>query len=166
MRLGSVRSSRGSLSQEKCVKAWIAIGDCPIGLLFAFGGSALAPIAVGGSATGIIAFGGFAMGIFGLGGFSVGMWAMGGLAIGWQAFGGFALAVHTAMGGIAMTHYASLGETTQGPQANTKMAEAIIGSNWFYGVCQFVLRYMLVLHALWVVPLFMLKRAIQKKRNA
>ena len=40
------------------VKAWIAAGDYAVGLLFAFGNVAIAPVSMGGLAIGLLSFGG------------------------------------------------------------------------------------------------------------
>jgi RNA polymerase sigma factor (sigma-70 family) len=83
------RLGGGIAAQRKPVKAWIAAGDTAVGVLFAFGGLAVAPVSIGGLAVGLLPFGGFALGLLSLGGFSVGMWSFGGLVVGWQAsFGG------------------------------------------------------------------------------
>jgi len=66
------------------VKAWIAAGDAAVGVIFAFGGVAVAPISFGGFAVGVFALGGFAVGLMPCGGFSLGPWALGGFAVGWR----------------------------------------------------------------------------------
>src|SRR5206468_12231690 len=93
-----IRIGGGLAVQHKPVKAWIAAGDCAIGLLFAFGGMAVAPLSVGGCAIGLIPFGGMAVGPLALGGISLGLWSFGGLAIGWQSYGGCAIAWNAALG--------------------------------------------------------------------
>ena len=64
------------------MKAWIAAGDHAVGLLFAFGSFAIAPVSMGGFAVGLISFGGCSVGLLSLGGFSLGVWAFGALAFG------------------------------------------------------------------------------------
>ena len=86
------------------VKAWIAGGDSAIGLLFAFGGLAVAPISFGGFAAGLLTFAGCGIGLLSFSGFSLGIWALGGFAIGWQAFGGCAVGWTAAQGGVAIAH--------------------------------------------------------------
>ena len=69
------------------VKAWIAIGSShAVGVIFASGGIAVAPISFGGIAIGLLPFGAIALGIFPIGAIALGVWAYGGLAIGWQVF--------------------------------------------------------------------------------
>src|SRR5262249_31549039 len=75
-------------SEPEVVKAWFAICDyAAVGGLFAFGGMALAPIAIGGFALGGLVFGGFAAGGLVYGGFAVGGWAVGGVVSGLMAVG-------------------------------------------------------------------------------
>src|SRR5262245_9201108 len=52
-----IRFNRSAV-QRAPVKAWIAAGDFAYGLLFAFGGLAIAPVSIGGIAIGLIPFGG------------------------------------------------------------------------------------------------------------
>jgi RNA polymerase sigma factor (sigma-70 family) len=55
------------------IKAWIAAGDCALGVLFAFGGCAVAPISIGGCAVGLICFGGCTVGGLVIGGMGFGI---------------------------------------------------------------------------------------------
>ena len=63
------------------VKAWIAIGSShAIGVIFASGGLAIAPISFGGIAIGLVPFGAIALGVFPLGAISrrrLGVWRSG-----------------------------------------------------------------------------------------
>ena len=72
---------RGGLERGP-VEAWIAAGDAAIGVIFALGGLAVAPISFGGFAIGLLPFGGFAFGPLALGGFSLAIWSLGGFAVG------------------------------------------------------------------------------------
>ena len=83
-----VRVSGGLTVPVTPVKAWIASGDYAVGLLFAFGNLAIAPVSIGALAIGLLSFGGCAVGLISLGGFSLGVWSFGALAFGWQVFGG------------------------------------------------------------------------------
>ena len=78
-----VRFNRSAVHRTP-VKAWIAAGDFAFGLLFAFGGLAIAPLSVGGIAIGLMPWGGAAIGLFAMGGFAFGGWVFGGFALGWQ----------------------------------------------------------------------------------
>src|SRR5262249_42731216 len=90
-------------------KAWFEGGACAVGLLFAFGGFAMAPVSCGGVAIGLLPFGGLAVGLASIGGFAFGGWVFGGIAVGWQAFGGCAIALNAANGGLALARDFALG---------------------------------------------------------
>ena len=94
---------RGGLERGP-VKAWIAGGDSAIGLIFAFGAVAIAPVSVGGFAAGLLTLGGFAIGVGSLGGFSLGWWTLGGMAVGMRAIGACAAAGLGAKGVVAAAH--------------------------------------------------------------
>lgn len=135
------------------VKAWIAVGDCALGGLFAFGGLAVAPISVGGLAIGLIPWGGAALGLFVLGGFALGVWAFGGFAIGWQAFGGCAVGLNAAMGGLAVARDFALGGVAYAAQFNNDTAEQFIKGQFFFDRMEMVARYIGWLNLLWLLPL-------------
>jgi RNA polymerase sigma factor (sigma-70 family) len=161
-----MRLDRNSVTGLKPVVAWIAIGECPIGLLFAFGNSAIAPIAIGGGALGIIAFGGCAIGLLAIGGFTIAWGSFGGLALGYQSYGGFALGLHAAVGGIAIAHSYALGDIALAAHANNSLAQSALSHEAFFRATQFLAKYMLFFHALWVVPLLFWRRALRKSNNA
>lgn len=105
---------------ERPVFGWIAGGDRAFGLLFAWGGWAVAPVSVGAVAVGVVSVGAVSVGVIGLGTFAAGALAIGCVAIGVKAFawlsalgwetaqsGGFALARLAAEGPIAMAQYAN-----------------------------------------------------------
>lgn len=103
---------------ERPVFGWIAGGDRAFGLLFAWGGWAVAPVSVGAVAAGVVAVGAVNVGVIGLGTFSAGLLAIGCVAVGVKAFawlsalgwqtaqsGGFAIARLAAEGPVAMAQY-------------------------------------------------------------
>lgn len=152
----------------KPVKAWIAVGDCAVGAMFAFGGFAVAPVSIGGCAIGLVAWGGFAVGLLALGGLAVGIWSFGGLAIGWQAFGGCAVAWNAAVGGVAIAHDLALGGLAHAAQANNKIAAQIIQSSSFFQNAQIVFRHLAwlnLLNLIWVIPMLFWWRAITRARR-
>jgi len=57
---------------QKPVKAWIAVGNCALGGLLAFGGIVVAPFGVGFFSFGLIPFAGIAVGLIPLGGIAIG----------------------------------------------------------------------------------------------
>jgi RNA polymerase sigma factor (sigma-70 family) len=157
-----IRIGGGFSSRQKPVKAWIAIGDCAIGGLFAFGGMAIAPFSMGGLAIGLLPFGGSSVGLLALGGFSIGVWSFGGLALGWQSFGGCAIAWNAAVGGAAVAYDFALGGIAQAAQANNEIATQFIQSNLFFRAGQIGLRYLPWINLLWLVPLFVWWRVVRR----
>jgi len=91
--------------RERAAIGWIAVGDLAVSPLLAFGGTALAPVALGGVTVGVLSlsvFCGLALGVFALGGLAFGVWALGFVAAGWQAAVGFAaVAQGYALGFVA-----------------------------------------------------------------
>jgi len=155
------RIGGGLRAQQKPVKAWIAAGDSAVGLLFAFGGIAIAPVSIGGCAVGLLPFGGCAVGLLALGGLSLGVWSCGGLALGWQAFGGCAIAWSAALGGAAVAHDFALGGIAQAAQANNELAARFIRPNPFFQYGQVAFRYLVWLNLLWVLPMLLWWRAVR-----
>ncbi|TMP81550.1 sigma-70 family RNA polymerase sigma factor [Pseudoalteromonas phenolica] len=99
---------------------WIAGGSKAYGLLFAWGGLAVAPISVGIISFGILSVGAVGIGLLAAGTVAIGGLAFGASAIGYQAFsslsslawqgavsGGFAVAVNGAIGAIAYAEQAN-----------------------------------------------------------
>ena len=159
-----IRIGGGLRVQRKPVKAWIAIGDSAIGVLFAFGGIAIAPVSIGGCAVGLLPFGGCAVGLLALGGFSFGVWSFGGLALGWQAFGGFAIAWSAAMGGFAVAHDFALGGFAHAAQANNEFAGRFIRPLLFFRYGAVAMRHLFWLNLLWVIPMIAWWRTIRRAR--
>ncbi len=148
---------------RKPVKAWIACGDCAIGVLFAAGGLAIAPVSFGGCAIGLISMGGFSLGLFSfggmalglatVGGFAFGAWAFGGLAIAWQAYGGCAIAVNAALGGLAIARDFAAGGLAHAHEVNNHVAMDFINAQPFFQMGAKVMPYLFWMNLLWVVPL-------------
>jgi len=141
-----------SAVQRAPVKAWIAMGDFAFGLLFAFGGVAVAPVSLGGIAIGLVPWGGAAAGLFAMGGFALGGWVFGGFALGWQAFGGCALAWHAAMGGLAIARDFAIGGVAYAVQANGEIAEQFMKTSPFFSRMQILSHYVGWLNLLWLIP--------------
>ncbi len=135
------------------VKAWIAGGDAAIGLVFAFGGLAIAPISFGGFAVGLLTLGGFAFGLVAFGGFSLGPYALGGMAVGLQAFGGCAMAWLAAYGGVAVAHGLATGGIALAPHANDAAAQAFFKNSAFFRTAQAALPYFGWLNLIYLIPL-------------
>ena len=135
------------------VKAWIAMGDCAFGGLFAVGGVAIAPISFGGCAIGIFSSGGMAIGALALGGLSFGGWCFGGLALGWQAFGACALGWDSACGGVAVARDFALGGLAQAAQANNEAASHHLGGCAFFRISRLALPYLAWMNLILIVPM-------------
>jgi RNA polymerase sigma factor (sigma-70 family) len=149
------------------VKAWIAAGDSAIGVLFAFGGRAIAPISVGGISIGLFTFGGFAIGLITFGGFSLGVWAMGAFAFGWQAFGVSAVGWLSAQGGmLAAAHgFARDGTVTMAVHAGDAAAASFFKDNAFNHIALAILRYANWAYVMYLFPLVMWWRVRRLKKS-
>ncbi len=152
-----------SVMDQDPVKAWIAVGNRAYGLLFAFGGIAIAPVSVGAIAVGLMPWGGCALGLFACGGFAAGVWAFGGLALGWLAFGGCAVAWKAALGGVALAHEFALGGLAQASEVNSPAATGFIKTNWFFYRMEFAVRHIIWLNLLWLGPLIAWWRTAARK---
>ncbi len=148
------------------VKAWIAIGSSySIGLIFASGGLAIAPISFGGIAIGLFSFGAISMGMLVIGAFGVGVWATGGIVVGWQVAGGLALAWDAAMGGVGFAQNFALGPIVHALQTNTEAAKQFFQSNWFFQFAQKISNHPFLLMMVWVIPMIIQSKIIRHARN-
>src|SRR5436305_8490822 len=160
-----IRVSGGLTVPVIPVKAWIASGEYAVGLLFALGNLAIAPVSIGALPIGLLSFGGCAVGLLSLGGFSLGVWSFGALAFGWQVFGGCAIAWNAANGGIAIAHDFAVGSIAHALQANNDAAQSYVQSNLFFQHARLPLRYLAWLNLLWVVPMLARWRAVVGSRR-
>ena len=91
--------------RAKPVVAWIAVGDVALSPFVAFGGLAVAPIAMGAISIGVLSlsvFWGVAVGVLAAGSLAFGWWALGCAAVGWKCAVGFvAVAREFAVGLVA-----------------------------------------------------------------
>ncbi len=152
-----------SAQKRTPVKAWIAGGDFAFGVLFAFGGLAIAPVSVGGIVIGLLSVGGLATGVFALGGFALGGWVFGGFAMGWQSFGGCALGLNAAMGGVAIARDIAQGGVAHAAQANNEIASQFIRDNSFFQLMTVLSRHIGWLNLLWLFPLSGAWRIVSKR---
>jgi hypothetical protein len=113
---------------ERPVFGWIAGGDRAYGLLFAWGGYAVAPISVGAMSVGFLSVGALSVGVIGLGTFSVGLLAIGAVTIGVKAFAWLsALGWETAQSqGFAIARIAAEGPVALARHANDPVARGIL----------------------------------------
>jgi RNA polymerase sigma factor (sigma-70 family) len=142
-------------------KGWIAIGGShAVGVIFAFGAVAIAPVSFGGIAIGLLPFGGIGIGLISLGAISLGVWSFGGLAVGWQVDAGCGFAWNAAVGGIAVAHDFAVGGIVHASQANTEIAKQFIQQNCFFRFAQFVGKYYL-----WLIPLVLQSLLLARSRR-
>lgn len=113
---------------ERPVFGWFAGGDRAYGILFAWGGLAVAPISVGAVAIGIIAVGSLSVGVISLGTAGVGLVAVGCMAVGVRAYGWlYALGWNAAQGsGFAISRFAAEGPVALAPHANDAIARQLL----------------------------------------
>jgi hypothetical protein len=148
------------------LKAWIAIGSSnAVGMIFASGGVATAPIAFGGIAIGFVSFGAISFGLLSLGACAVGGLAYGGLAIGWQAFGALAFGWKAAMGVLAAAFDFASGGIAWGAQANNDAARQFIAQNWFFQIAQTWLKHGILVLLIWIVPTALQARIVARARR-
>ena len=148
------------------VKAWIAIGSHhALGVIFAFGNVAIAPVSFGGITIGLLPFGALSFGLVSVGAVCVGVWAFGAMAIGWQICCGFGAAWHSAMGGCVVAHDFALGGIVRAGQANSAAAQAFYEHNRFCQIAEVVGRHSTWLIVLGMAPVLLQWRPLAKARR-
>lgn len=110
------------------VMGWVAGGDRAYGLLFAFGGLAVAPVSVGAVAVGFLTVGTLGIGVLALGTVGIGVIAIGCMACGMKAFGWLsALGWDTASGsGFSIARTAAEGPVAFAQHANDLVARQLL----------------------------------------
>jgi hypothetical protein len=147
------------------VKAWIAIGSShAVGVIFASGGIAIAPISFGGIAIGLLPFGAIALGVFPVGAITMGIWAYGAVAIGWQISCGCGMAWNAATGGVVAARDFALGGMAYAAQANTEVARQFFQQSVFFQIAQAISRHSIFLMLAWVVPVLLKIRLVARAR--
>jgi RNA polymerase sigma factor (sigma-70 family) len=148
------------------VKAWIAIGSShAVGVIFASGGIAVAPISFGGIAIGLVSFGAMSLGAFSIGALSLGIWAFGGMAVGIQVAGATGLAWESAQGVFVIARYYAIGNIVHAMQANTAYAQQFFQDDLFSRIAKTMNRYGFLLMLGWVLPLFLQARIQARARR-
>ena len=114
---------------DKPVFGWIAGGDHAYGLLFAWGGLAIAPISVGIVSVGVITVGAVGVGLLGIGTIGIGLIAIGASAIGYKAYASFsALGWDSAFSGVgfSIANDAAIGPFAFANQINNQQAADMV----------------------------------------
>lgn len=106
---------------------WLAGGDRAYGLLFAWGGVAIAPISVGIVAVGVLSVGALGFGLIGAGTVAIGFIGFGASAIAYKAYASLsALGWESAFsGGFSMAKEAAIGPLSFATQINNEHAAEI-----------------------------------------
>jgi len=149
------------------VKAWIAVGSShAVGLIFASGGVAVAPISFGGVAIGLFSMGAISLAVLSLGACGFGCWAYGAMAVGWQAYGGSVLAWHAASGGLAVAHDYAFGAVAWALQSNTEVAKQFVAQDRFFWFARSILStHPLLCTLAWVLPVTLQARIVARARR-
>jgi RNA polymerase sigma factor (sigma-70 family) len=114
---------------DKPVVGWVAGGDYAYGLLFAWGGVAIAPISVGIISVGLISVGAVGLGVFGLGTIGIGVIGFGASAIGYKAYASFsALGWNSAFSGngFSIANEAAIAPFAFAKHINNEQAAEIV----------------------------------------
>ena len=106
---------------------WIAAGHKAYGLIFAWGGIAVAPISVGIVSVGIVTVGAIGVGVFSLGLVALGLLSMGVAAIGYKAYASLsAMGWESAFSqGFAIAKDAAIGPVAYAQEVNNELAVSI-----------------------------------------
>ncbi len=118
---------------DKPCFGWIAGGDRAYGLLFAWGGIAIAPVSVGILSVGFLSCGAIGLGVLGLGTVALGFISFGAIAVGYKAYAwisslGWQSAFST---GFAVAHEGAIGPVAQARHVNTEQAAEIVNMATF-----------------------------------
>jgi RNA polymerase sigma factor (sigma-70 family) len=112
---------------DKPAFGWIAGGNVAHGLLFAWGGVAVAPVSVGIVSFGVISIGAIGFGVIGIGAVGIGVLGFGASAIAYKAYASLsALGWESAFSnGFAMAKDAAIGAIAHAEQVNNEQAAQI-----------------------------------------
>ena len=147
---------------EKPAVGWVAIGDRAYGLLFAWGGFAVAPVSVGIISCGLLTVGAVGFGVVAMGTVGVGLLAIGASAIGYKAFGSLsALGFESAFSpGFSIAREGAIGPIAYATEVNNELAASLANLStvdqsyvWSLGVMAFLV----------IVPVVWYARVVRKK---
>ena len=113
---------------DKPVFGWIAGGDRAYGLLFAWGGIAVAPVSVGILSVGVLGVGALGLGVIGLGTVGLGVIGFGAIAVAYKAYAWLsALGWESAVSqGFAVARDGAIGRIAVAEHVNTAQAAEIV----------------------------------------
>ena len=147
---------------ERPVFGWLAGGDRAYGLLFAWGGYAVAPFSIGAIAIGLLAVGTLSVGVISLGTAGVGLLAVGCMAVGVKAYAWLsALGWETAQGGgFSIARTAAEGPVAFAQHANDSIARQILADPHAEQTQMIIL---IVITVLSLVPIAYYARAVRQR---
>jgi len=147
---------------ERPVFGWFAGGDRAYGLLFAWGGYAVAPFSIGAIAIGLFAVGTLSVGVISLGTAGVGLVAVGCMAAGLRAYGWLsALGWASAQGsGFAIARIAAEGPVAFAQHANDPIARQLLADPHAEQTQMIIL---IVITVLSLVPIAYYARAVRQR---
>ncbi|HEY3762503.1 MAG TPA: sigma-70 family RNA polymerase sigma factor [Verrucomicrobiae bacterium] len=148
------------------VKAWIAIGSShAVGLIFASGGIAVAPISFGGIAIGLFSFGALSFGVISMGAIALGVLAYGGMAFGVQVACACGMALDSAEGACVIARNFAMGDIAHAIQANTDAAKQFFQENLFFRIARTISRFGFLVMLVWVIPVAVQARIAARARQ-
>jgi hypothetical protein len=144
------------------VFGWLAGGDRAYGLLFAWGGYAVAPFSIGAVAIGLFAVGSLGVGVISLSTAGVGLLAVGCMAVGVKAYGWLsALGWATAQGsGFSIARVAAEGPVAFAQHANDAVARQLL-TDPHAAHSQMII--LVVISVLSIVPIAFYARAVRQR---
>ena len=139
---------------EKPAFGWIAAGDRAYGLIFAWGGIAIAPIGVGIVSCGLVTAGTIGFGVVGMGMVGGGLLSLGAVGIGWKAYASLsALGWQSAFSnGFSIAKDAAVGRIAFAEQVNNEAAASLTNlvlANQSYGFILGALAFLVIVPVIW-----------------
>ncbi|ANM30918.1 RNA polymerase [Acidobacteria bacterium Mor1] len=147
---------------EPTAFGWIAAGDVAFGLLFAWGGIAVAPISVGILSLGVFSVGAIGLGFYAMGTIGIGVVAMGASAIGYKAYGSLSgLGWENAFSqGFSNARDAAIGPIAYAREVNNETASTLSDLSTVGNTYVGVLAATVVLV---ILPAVLYSRAVRKR---
>ncbi|GFD86147.1 DNA-directed RNA polymerase sigma-70 factor [Alteromonas sp. KUL150] len=132
---------------DKPAYGWVAGGNYAYGLLFAWGGIAVAPISVGIFSVGFVTVGAVGLGMLSAGTVAIGLFAFGASAAGYKAYSSLSsLGWESAFsGGFSIAKDAAVGSIALAEQANNELAAQISALTLFSQTYQWALAAMAIM---------------------
>lgn len=151
---------------EPPVFGWFAGGDRAYGLVFAWGGLAIAPVSIGAIAVGLFAIGSLSVGVLSFGTFGVGVVVLGAATVGvkaiaWLSAAGWETA--QAGGGFALARVAAEGPIAFARHANDPIARELLANPQAE---QNQMLFFIVIALLSLVPIACYARAVRQRLGA